>query len=109
MRLFLASALFAAAPLAGLAAPAVAAPLQHFTRDGEDYSYSAARRTDGVVVLKGTIESTGDAFNLRVRGTRVEGSLGMSPVSFRVSRETAAQLASEVPGDGAMPAALAAN
>lgn len=109
MRLFLASALLAAAPLAGLAAPAMAAPLQHFTQDGEDYSYSASRRADGVVVLKGTVDSTGDAFNLRVRGTQVDGRLGMSDVSFQVSRDTAARLASEVPGDGAMATTLAAN
>ncbi len=109
MRLVLASALLVAAPLAGLAAPAMAAPLQHFTQDGEQYSYVAARRDDGVVVLKGTVDSTGDAFNLRVRGTQVDGRLGMSTVSFKVSRATADQLASEVPADGAMPTTLAAN
>jgi hypothetical protein len=109
MRLFLASALLAAAPLAAVAAPAMAAPVQHFTQDGEDYSYTASRRADGVVVLRGTVDSTGDAFNLRVRGTRVDGSLGMSNVSFQVSRDTATRLASEVPATGTMSTALAAN
>ena len=109
MRLVLASALFAIAPLAGIAAPAIAAPLQHFTQDGEDYSYSAQRRADGLVVLRGTVDSTGDAFNLRVRGQQVDGRIGVSTVSFRVSPETATRLASEVPADGAVETALAAN
>jgi hypothetical protein len=103
MRLFLAAAL-----LAGLAMPAVAAPLQHFSQGGEDYSYSAQRGADGLVVLKGTVDSTGDAFNLRVRGTQVDGTIGMSAVSFSVSRETATRLAEEVPIGGAA-ATLAAN
>jgi len=109
MRLFLASALLAAAPLAGFAAPAMAAPLQHFTQDGEAYSYTAARRANGVVVLHGTVDSTGDAFDLRVRGTQVDGQLGMSNVSFQVSPETAARLTEEVPANGVTGTALAAN
>jgi len=108
MRLFLATALLAAAPLAAVAAPAIAAPLQHFTQDGEDYSYSATRGADGVVVLKGVVESTGDAFKLRVDGTQVAGRLGMSAVSFVVSPETASRLAAEVPANAA-PTTLAAN
>lgn len=109
MRLFIASALLAAAPLVAFAAPAVAAPLQHFSQGGEDYSYSAQRRNDGVVVLKGTVDSTGDAFNLRVRGTQVDGQIGLSAVSFRVSPETATRLAEEVPAGGAAATTLAAN
>ncbi len=109
MRLFIASALLAVAPLATVAAPAIAAPLQHFTQDGDQYSYAATRRADGVVVLRGTVDSTGDAFNLRVRGTRVDGRIGVSTVSFTVSPETASRLASEVPAGGTMAATLAAN
>jgi hypothetical protein len=108
MRLFLTSALLAVAPLAGFAAPAMAAPLQHFTQGGEEYSYSAQRRADGLVVLKGTVDSTGDAFNLRVRGTQVDGTIGMSAVSFRVSHEIATRLTEEVPVGGAATT-LAAN
>ncbi len=105
MRLFLASALLAAT----VAMPAMAASFEHFSRDGETYSYKASRQADGTVLLHGVVDRTGEAFNLRVRGTRVDGELGVSSVSFRVSPATAARLADEVPADGTMPTALAAN
>lgn len=92
MRFFIVPALLAAT----VALPAIAAPLQHFTRDGEDYSYTAQRQPNGVVLLNGTVDATGERFALRVRGTQVVGRLGMSDVSFTVSHETAERLAEEV-------------
>lgn len=105
MRLFIVPALLAAT----VAMPALAAPLQHFSQDGDSYSYSAARKANGVVLLHGTVDNTGDSFDLRVRGTHVDGRLGMSDVSFVVSPETAARLTEEVPATGTMSTTLAAN
>jgi hypothetical protein len=108
MRLVILSAALAAATAAVVAAPAVAQPLQHFTRDGEQYSYKVARQANGVILVRGTVDSTGDDFALRVRGNEVEGQLGMSDVAFRISPETAARLTDEV-AQAATPAVLASN
>jgi hypothetical protein len=94
--------------LAAVATPAFAGG---FVADGQRYTYTAKRIANGDVLLNG--EAGLDPFALRVRGRVVEGTIGLSSVSFRVSPETAARLANEVSGNtqqaDAAPATLAAN
>lgn len=109
MRHLLASALLVAA----VATPSLAATeVRHFTRDGDRYSYVADRAADGTVTLNGHVETTGEAFALRVRGAQVDGRIGVAPVSFAISKRTRAQLETEVPAvqqADAVAATLAAN
>ena len=97
-----------AATAAIVAAPAVAQPLHHFTQDGETYSYAVDRAANGAILVRGNVDSTGDAFALRVRGDRVDGQLGMSSVAFRISPATVAQLSTELAAEES-PTVLAAN
>lgn len=93
--------------LAAVATPAFAGG---FVADGERYSYTAVRDAHGDVVLNG--QAGVDPFALRVHGKRVDGTIGVSAVSFTISPETLARLDAEVPGTqqaAAAPATLAAN
>jgi hypothetical protein len=93
--------------LAAVATPAFAGG---FVADGERYSYTAVRDAHGDVVLNG--QAGVDPFALRVHGKRVDGTIGVSTVSFTISPETLARLDAEVPGTQqaeAAPATLAAN
>lgn len=101
--------LTAALLTAAAATPAFAAPAHQFSADGETYTYAAQPSTDGSVLLTGTVEGTGDAFKLRVAGRTVEGTMGVSPVSFRVSQATADRFRSEIAAQEASGTALASN
>ncbi len=94
--------------LAAAATPAVAGD---FVVDGQHYTYTAARDAHGDVLLNG--RAGFDSFALRVHGNRVDGTMGISNVSFQVSPATIARLDSEVPSQtlqaAATPATLAAN
>lgn len=94
--------------LAAAATPALAGD---FVAGGEHYTYTAARDARGDVLLTG--QAGLDPFVLRVHGTRVEGTMGISTVAFKVSPDTLARLNDEVPGAAqqasAGPATLAAN
>jgi hypothetical protein len=93
--------------LAAVATPAFAAG---FTADGERFTYTAVRDGHGDVVLNG--QAGLDPFALRVHGNRVDGTMGVSTVSFKISADTLARLDAEVPGTqqaDAAPATLAAN
>ncbi|PXA83822.1 hypothetical protein DMC47_42215 [Nostoc sp. 3335mG] len=94
--------------LAAVATPAFAG---EFVADHERFTYTAARDAHGDVVLNG--QAGVDPFALRVHGARVDGTMGNSTVSFRISDETLARLNSEVSGTteqaSAVPATLAAN
>ena len=98
-RILLPALLFASA-----AAPALASDVHTFTRDGDRYSYTADRQADGSIQLAGRVETTGDAFKLRVVNGRVDGQIGYSNVSFSVSHKLMAQLDSEVPAQQALAA-----
>jgi hypothetical protein len=100
MRRFLIPALL----FASAAAPALASDVHTFTRDGDHYSYTADRLADGSIQLNGRVETTGDAFKLRVANGHVDGRIGFSTVSFSVSRKLAAQLDTEVPANQALAA-----
>lgn len=100
MRHFLIPALLAAT----VAVPAVAAPVHNFSQDGDSFEYTAARATDGSIVLNGHVRNTGDAFKLRVANRAVTGRIGRSDVSFSVSPKLMAQLQAEVPADQALAA-----
>ena len=92
--------------LAAVATPAFAG---EFVADGEHFSYTAARDGRGDVVLNG--QAGIDPFALRVHGNHVDGTVGISTVSFKISADTLARLDAEVPGtqQAALPATLAAN
>ena len=94
--------------VAAIATPAFAG---EFVADHERYSYTAVRDAHGDVVLSG--QAGIDPFALRVHGARVDGTMGVSTVSFKISDETLARLNNEVPGAteqaSAVPATLAAN
>jgi len=94
--------------LAAVATPAFAGG---FVADGERYSYTAERTRQGDVLLNG--QAGIDPFVLRVHGNRVDGTMGVSTVSFKISNETLARLNDEVPAAteqaSAAPATLAAN
>ncbi len=100
MRRFLVPALL----FASVAAPAMASDVHTFTRDGDRYSYTADRQADGSIQLNGRVETTGDAFKLRVVNGRVDGRIGFSTVNFTVSRKLMAQLDTEVPANQALAA-----
>ena len=100
MRRFLVPALL----FASVAAPAFAADVHSFTRDGDSYSYTADRLNDGSIQLNGRVETTGDEFKLHIINGRVDGRIGFSPVSFTVSRKLMAQLDTEVPATQALAA-----
>jgi hypothetical protein len=94
--------------LAAVATPAFAGG---FVADGERYTYTSERTAQGDVLLNGRAGI--DPFTLRVHGNRVDGTMGFSTVSFRISNETLARLNDEVPGAteqaSAAAASLAAN
>ena len=92
--------------VAAIATPAFAG---EFVADHERYTYTAARDAHGDVVLNG--QAGIDPFALRVHGNRVDGTVGISTVSFKISADTLARLDAEVPGtqQAALPATLAAN
>lgn len=100
MRRFLIPALL----LASAAAPALASDVHTFNRDGDRYSYTADRLADGSIQLNGRVETTGDAFKLRVVNGHVDGRIGFNSVSFAVSHKLMAQLDTEVPTNQALAA-----
>lgn len=75
--LVLAAALFALPTTAG-------ATDRSFERDGVTFAYSTARKGEHVVITGTT--STGADYRLTVRGKRVSGRFGSTPVSFTIDR-----------------------
>lgn len=75
--LILAAALFAV-PTAASAAD------RSFTRDGVTYTYSSAKKGERTVITGRT--SQGSAYTLHVRGTRVSGLVGGTPVAFNIDQ-----------------------
>jgi hypothetical protein len=94
--------------LAAAATPAVAGD---FVVDGTHITYTASRDARGDVLLNG--RAGFDPFALRVHGNRVDGTMGLSSVSFQVSPATIARLDNEVPSQARQaavtPATFAAN
>jgi hypothetical protein len=80
----------AAALTVSVAAPALASPaatdapvvLEH---EGHRYVYTVAEQGDARII-RGIDELSGKRFTLRVRGDRVRGEYGSTPVSFRASQ-----------------------
>ncbi len=80
--------------LSSLAASPVMA--ETFTHEGVTYDYKITSAGDAKLIT-GKVVSTGEAFRLRVSGSKVSGRFGGSPVSFRVAgAETAVRSASPV-------------
>lgn len=76
--------LITAAVLASLPAAAFATE-RSFTRDGVTYVYTAKRDGDATV-LEGKALPGGSAYTLTVRGKKVTGQVGGTPVSFRIAK-----------------------
>jgi hypothetical protein len=75
----------ATALLAATVAPALAKDsARTFTRDGETYEYTSVNKGDHVVI-SGRSLTSGSAFKLRVRGSRIIGMSGGVPVNFTVT------------------------
>jgi hypothetical protein len=71
---------------AALAVPAAAgASERSFTRDGVTYVYTSTQRGDATVLTGKTLE-TGSSYTLTVRGRRVTGTVGGTPVSFSIAK-----------------------
>jgi hypothetical protein len=77
--------LFAAAALTvAVSAPAFAGEAERtFSRDGVTYTYTATDMGE-YKLLQGRAYPSGSAFRLTVRGDKVRGVSGGTPVSFRV-------------------------
>ena len=80
--------ILAAAAVVALAAPAAIAGTpaqqQSFVHDGQTYVYTSTEK-NGHTVLDGRAYPSGSAFRLIVRGDRVSGSAGGTPVAFDVA------------------------
>lgn len=76
--LFIAAALFAV-PTAAVAGE------RSFTRDGVTYVYTSEERGEATV-LSGKAFPGGSAYKLTVRGKRVTGQVGGTPVSFTIDK-----------------------
>lgn len=59
-----------------------------FKRDGVTYVYTSSRDGDATV-LEGKAFPGGSSYTLTVRGTRVTGNVGGTPVSFRIAKPLA--------------------
>lgn len=81
--------------LCGLATPALAHPVQHFTDLGEDYAYTVARDAHGQLAITGTEATTHDDFRLVLVGHTVRGNFGSQYVTFPVSDAQIARLNDE--------------
>ncbi|ODP36629.1 hypothetical protein [Sphingomonas turrisvirgatae] len=78
--IILAAALFAV-PTAAAAAE------RTFTRDGVTYTYTSAKQGERTVITGKT--SQGSAYTLTVRGKRVSGLVGGTPVAFTIAKPLA--------------------
>lgn len=81
--LILAAALFAV-PAAATAGE------RSFSRDGVTYTYTSARKGESTVISGRT--STGSAYRLTVRGKRVAGLVGGTPVAFTIAKPLGSQV-----------------
>lgn len=78
--IILAAALFAV--------PAAASATDRtFTRDGVTYTYSSAKKGSQTVITGKT--SQGSVYRLTVRGKRVSGLVGGTPVAFTIDKPLA--------------------
>jgi hypothetical protein len=82
------SAIFATAAFALAASPAIAkapqAETTTFVHDGQTYVYTVEHKGD-YRILRGTNNTTGQKFELRVSGQSVKGAFGGADVSFSVN------------------------
>jgi uncharacterized protein (DUF2141 family) len=75
-----------------LTVPAAASATERsFTRDGVTYTYTTAKQGQKTVITGKT--SQGSAYTLAVRGTRVSGVVGGTPVAFTIDKPLAGAVA----------------
>lgn len=85
IKTFLSAAVLLSLPVAAYAGE------RSFTRDGVTYVYTSAQR-GGATVLTGKSYPGGSAYTLTVRGTRVTGLVGGTPVSFTIDKPLPARV-----------------
>ncbi|ATE64770.1 hypothetical protein [Rhizorhabdus dicambivorans] len=74
---------------------AMPAMAESFTRDGISYTYTTKAVGDATII-SGKVVNSGESFELKVKGSRVWGKMGASPVSFRTAEVAAAPAGSTV-------------
>jgi hypothetical protein len=82
IKTFVSAALLLSLPVAAFASE------RSFERDGVTYVYTSKRSGD-VTVLEGKAFPGGSTYTLTVRGTKVTGRVGGTPVSFRIAKPLA--------------------
>lgn len=81
--------------LCGVATPAFANSVHHFTDLGDDYAYSVVRDGHGQLIISGTEAQSNDDFKLVLVGHSVRGTFGDHYVTFPVSDAQIARLNDE--------------
>lgn len=76
---FISAAVLLTLPVAAFASE------RSFTRDGVTYVYTREQRGD-VTVLSGKALPAGSTYTLTVRGRKVTGQVGGTPVSFSIAK-----------------------
>lgn len=79
IKTFISAAVLLSLPVAALASE------RTFTRDGVTYIYTREQRGD-VTVLSGKALPAGSSYTLTVRGRKVTGHVGGTPVSFSIAK-----------------------
>ncbi|WP_423601953.1 hypothetical protein [Sphingomonas sp. MS122] len=79
IKTFISAAVLLSLPVAAYAGE------RSFTRDGVTYVYTSEQRGETTVISGKTLPS-GSAYELTVRGKRVTGHVGGTPVSFRIAK-----------------------
>lgn len=79
IKTFLSAAVLLSLPIAAYAGE------RSFTRDGVTYVYTSKQHGEATV-LRGRALPSGSAYELTVRGKRVTGHVGGTPVSFRIAK-----------------------
>lgn len=79
IKTFLSAAVLLSLPVAAYAGE------RSFTRDGVTYVYTS-KQHGGATVLSGRTLPGGSAYKFTVRGKRVNGHVGGTPVSFEIAK-----------------------
>lgn len=85
IKTFLSAAVLLSLPVAAYAGE------RSFTRDGVTYVYTSEQRGE-TTVLKGKALPAGSSYTLNVRGKKVTGHVGGTPVSFSIAKPLVAKV-----------------
>ena len=85
IKTFISAAVLLSLPVAAYAGE------RSFTRDGVTYVYTSEQRGE-IVVLKGKTLPEGSSYTLNVRGRKVTGNVGGTPVAFSIAKPLTAKV-----------------